>query len=277
MRKFLGFLLTCFMVFSTLTGGNVLQAGGYRASVRGCYSNCSPLIQQQVVYRDRFIYTPQVQQYVAVPVQPYYASWNAAYGTVPAYSANPTLQGDVGQQIARQQQMQQQQMMANTATDPRNESAYLTRQEFLAAMQDIVQAMREGGEGSAGPVTPGVSPKIAAMVKTHCSSCHSADDPRGTWPDTREPVILWNRDRLADNINWDRVGIVTLVGKMPKDGKLTQQEINDFIHHSATFAAGRAGGSQTGPAAAPPPPAPDGANPANGGIPAQPTEPEHNY
>lgn len=262
-------VLLCGTLFLPASLTNPAQASGFRNSVRSsvCYT---PYVQQQLVYRDRYIFTPQVQQYITVPVQPYYASWNQLYGTVPTAAAI--------QQPYQQQQLQQGMRSpqplppTTTANDPRFESPYLTREEFLAGMQDIVQAIQAGGGGPQPIITPGVSPKIVAMVRTHCASCHSAEQPSGKWAGSPDPVILWDRGQLADNINWDRVALVTLIGKMPKDGKLTQPEINEFVHHAANFKNGggpnRPNGNGSGVGGSAPPP-PNG----SGNPPPEPTQP----
>lgn len=266
-------VLLCGTLFLPASLTNSAHASGFRNSVRSsvCYT---PYVQQQLVYRDRYIFTPQVQQYITVPVQPYYASWNQLYGTVPTAAA---IQQPYQQQQLQQGVMKSQQPLppTTTANDPRFESPYLTREEFLAGMQDIVQAIQQNSGGPQPIVIPGVSPKVIAMVRTHCATCHSAEDPRGKWPDTGEPVVLWDRGQVADNINWDRVALVTLIGKMPKDGKLTQPEINEFVHHAANFKNG-GGPSRPNETGSPPAP-PNGGATAPPPAPTQPLAPDADY
>src|SRR5574338_740796 len=88
-------------------------------------SVCAPYYQQQIIYRDRYVYVPQVQQYVAVPVQPYYASWNSLYGTVPSATPSP--------QPAANTAVPSEQHVRPNVINGQFSSPYLTREEFLAA------------------------------------------------------------------------------------------------------------------------------------------------
>jgi len=161
----------------------------------------------QAFQQQQIVSVPIVQQYVTVPVQPYYYSYNLMNG------------------------------MQNTGHDNRNKnpgqpsgdssSSYLTKEEFLLAMRQMVQELRQ--TESLTQNNPGINPNAISTLRSHCASCHSTGNSSGKWP-SGEPVVFFDGQKLRAEIDWNRIAVVVISGKMPKDGqKLSIDQINPII------------------------------------------------
>lgn len=144
------------------------------------------------------IAVPVVQQIIAVPVQPYYFSYQGQVSTGNTQSIKAPAERD-----------------------------YLTKQEFLEAMKLLLAEQR--GDAQYLVENNPEEQKLKELVNNRCMSCHST--PTGKWPGTQATVNFFDANGKWDStINWDRMVTVTISGKMPKGGqRLSPQECEIII------------------------------------------------
>lgn len=160
----------------------------------------------QPSYQQQVVSVPLVQQYIAVPVQPYYFSYAQQPAAVAPKAGGPS------------------------ADSP---AAYITRDEMLLAIRAMVQEIRAVEKLTDD--NPGIDPKVVGILKSHCANCHNEASHSGKWA-SGSPVVFFEKNRLLpDRIDWNRVVVVTISGKMPKDGnKLAPDEINTLVNVAKT-------------------------------------------
>ena len=208
-------ILKVIVVFLTVLSINLQSA------YSGLFGHSSHRQRNNIV---KIIEVQRVQQFVAIPVNPYYFSYNniIAQGVYSSgfnnYGIQPVVQQTVQQgtlpytQAQQSQQAQQQQQAQQKANDER----YVTKEEFQDFASKVLKALNVPSEEPETPpptnTKPTVQEIISILEKNHCQQCHSGPNSKGS-NGRSYPIFL--EGQLADNLNWDKIATEMMVQSMP--------------------------------------------------------------
>lgn len=242
-----------------LTAGRllaILLVGFYSINPHAAVAGCRvSRFRQRFVHHNNFakvIQVQKVQQFVAVPVNPYYFSYNnisAFSGYGGGYSSGllqnygiqpiaqqpiipqPIVQPAVQQQQAQYQQTQYQQTQQQTQQQlppqQQTDSRYVTQEQFQDFANKVFRALdipeeippvtpqpdNNPGNPPPDPQPPASGAPTLQEVVGILERNHCAQCHSG--PNSKGDYPIFLSGQIADNLNWDRIATKMLTQSMP--------------------------------------------------------------